>query len=88
MAGAANAVCGDVQGADAGPVRESIGQAFVHYGEGDAGRVAVLEGYHVQLLGAFDFFPFLSPPFFWFFFSFFLFVSDVQRYSYRWFVTH
>jgi hypothetical protein len=31
---------------------------------------------------------FSLPPFFVFCFSFFLFVSDVQRYSYPWFVTH
>jgi hypothetical protein len=54
--GAANHVRGDVQGADAGPVWESVGQAFARRGVGDVSRVGVSEGYHAQLLGAFDFF--------------------------------
>jgi hypothetical protein len=62
--GAANHVRGDVQGADAGPVWESVGQAFTRRGEEDVSRVGVSEGYHTQLLGAFDFFSFLLSVWF------------------------
>ena len=43
---------GDVQGADAGPVRESVGQAVARPGEGDVGRVGVPQGRHARVLGA------------------------------------
>ena len=43
---------GDVQGADAGPVWESVGQAFACCGEGDVGRVGISQGRYAWLLGA------------------------------------
>jgi hypothetical protein len=43
---------GDVQGADAGPVRESVRQTSARRREGDVGRVGVAEGHHARLLGA------------------------------------
>jgi hypothetical protein len=47
---------GDVQGADAGPVRESVRQASARRREGDVGPVGASEGHHARLLGASAFF--------------------------------